>query len=280
MITAGLVTQPPRAAGKGLPQRVDPVTIFTVLHSEWLKFRTLVSYPTTALLVLTLVVGMALLGAFSMVWNLDTGIAEGVKMLPPGQFLGGMQYAHVLFGVLAVVFTASEYTQVTMQPSLLAAPRRAPVLAAKALLMGGSGFVIGALGSAIVLLIVPGVLAGADLTMSNSFEELARVIVGSGVSLALMGVLAVGLAMLIRSLVSSVIAVVLLLTVAPLLLSAVPIEWISKLLVYLPTVVGSQYLSPDPAATIVDPWWGLLVLAGWALAFLVAGGLVLRYRDA
>ena len=271
----------PLAARETLPRRAAPVTVLTVLHAEWIKFRTLVSYPITTVAVLALIVGMGLLGAFSLVWNADAGATgAGAPALPPGQFLDGMQYAYVLLGILAVVFTASEYTQATMQPSLLAAPKRIPVLVAKAALMGIVGLVVGALGSSIVLLVAPGLLAGVDLAVDDAADGIARIIVGSGVSLALMGVLAVGLAALIRSLVAGFITVVVLLTVAPIALSAVPVEWVAKLMVYLPTVVGSQYLSPDPTATIVDPWWGLAILAGWALAFLVAGGLTLRYRDA
>ena len=273
----------PHSAREQLPRRAAPVTVFTVLHAEWIKYRTLVSYPLTTVAVLVLIVGMGLLGAFSLVWNADAGPAVGAgaaSALPPGQFLDGMQYAYVLLGILAVVFTASEYTQATMQPSLLAAPKRIPVLAAKAGLMGLVGLVVGAIGSSIVLFVVPGLLSGVEFTVDDSPAGIARVIVGSGVSLALMGMLAVGLAALIRSLVAGFITVVVLLTVAPIALSAVPVEWVAKLMVYLPTVVGSQYLSPDPTATIVDPWWGLVILAGWALALLVAGGLTLRYRDA
>lgn len=270
----------PLAARETLPRRAAPVTVLTVLHAEWIKFRTLVSYTITTVAVLALIVGMGLLGAFSLVWNADGASPAGAPALPPGQFLDGMQYAYVLLGILAVVFTASEYTQATMQPSLLAAPKRIPVLAAKAALMGIVGLVVGALGSAVVLLVAPALLAGVDLAVDDAPEDIARIVVGSSVSLALMGVLAVGLAALIRSLVAGFITVVVLLTVAPIALSAVPVEWVAKLMVYLPTVVGSQYLSPDPTATIVDPWWGLVILAGWALAFLVAGGLTLHHRDA
>lgn len=271
----------PRAARETLPRRAAPVTVLTVLHAEWIKYRTLASYPITTLAVLALIVGMGLLSAFSLVWNVDAGASGGgAPALPPGQFLDGMQYAYVLLGILAVVFTASEYTQATLLPSLLAAPKRVPVLAAKTGLIGLAGLVVGALGSAIVLLVAPGLLAGVELTVDDAPEAVVRVIVGSGVSLALMGVLAVGLAALICSMVGSFITVVVLLTVAPIALSAVPVEWVAKLMVYLPTVVGSQYLSPDPTATIVDPWWGLVILAGWALAFLVAGGLALCSRDA
>lgn len=263
-----------------MPRRAVPVTVLTVLHAEWIKYRTLVSYPITTVAVLALIVGMGLLGIFSLIWNADGALAEGAPALPPGEFLDGMQYAYVLLGVLAVVFTASEYTQATMQPSLLTAPKRIPVLAAKAGLMGVIGLIVGALGSAIVLFVAPGLLAGLRLAVDDAPNGISRVIVGSGASLALMSVLAVGLAALIRSLVAGFITVVVLLTVAPIALSAVPVEWVAKLMVYLPTVVGSQYLSSDPTATVVDPWWGLVILSGWALAFLVAGGLTLRYRDA
>ena len=255
-----------------------PVTLASVLHAEWIKFRTLASYPITTVAVLALIVGMGLLEAFSLVWAADAGPRPGV--LPPGQFLNGMQYTYVVLGLLAVVFMAAEYTQSTMQPSLLAAPKRLLLLAAKALLMGTAGVLVGVLGSSIVMLVVPGVLSDADLLLGDAPADIVRVIAGSGMSLGLMAMLAIGLAALIRSLVAGFITVVALLTVAPIALSAVPVEWVAKLMVYLPTVAGSQYLSPDPSTTIVGPWWGLAVLACWAFASLVVGGLALRYRDA
>lgn len=286
-----LMTQPvqprPQSVRPSLPRRAMPVTLASVLHAEWIKFRTLASYPITAVAVLALIVGMGLLGAFSLLWAANdpagvpgSGAGVGPAGLSPGQFLDGIQYAYVLLGVLAMVFMASEYTQSTMQPSLLSAPKRLPVLAAKTLLTGALGVLIGVLGSSTVLLIVPGVLSGAELALSDSAADVIRVIVGSGLALGLMAVLATGLAALIRSLVGGFITVVVLLTVAPIALSAVPVEWVARLMVYLPTVAGSQYLSPDAATTLIDPWWGLAVLAAWAAAAAVAGGLALRYRDA
>ncbi|WP_130449081.1 hypothetical protein [Zhihengliuella halotolerans] len=254
------------------------VTLITVLHSEWIKFRTLASYPITTFAVLALIVGMGLLETFSLVWagNPPSRVGD----LSPGQFLNGMQYAYVLLGVLAVVFMASEYTQATMQPSLLATPKRLLVLAAKSLLMGMIGLGTGVLGSTIVLLVVPGILSGQDLRLADNSADIVRFISGSGISLGLMAMLGVGLAALIRSLVAAFITVVSLLTVAPIAVSALPVEWVAKLMAYMPTVAGSQYLSSDAATRIIEPWWGLVILAGWALAILVAGSLVLRYRDA
>lgn len=278
-----ILTNPPtrpRSPREQLPQHAAPVTVLSVLNAEWIKFRTLVSYPLTTMAALALIIGIGLLDASSLAWNVDAGHPADSSALPPGEFLDGMQYAYVLLGILAVVFTASEYTQATMQPSLLAVPTRVPLLAAKAMLTGIVGLVIGACGSSIVLLVTPRALASVKLTFDDAPGGIIRVIVGSGISLALIGALAVGLAALIRSLIAGFITIVILLTVAPVALSAVPVGWVAKLTAYLPTVVGSQYLSPDPAATLVNPWWGLAILGGWALTFLVFGGLVLSRQDA
>lgn len=270
-------------SGSTLSKRVMPVTLLSVIHAEWIKFRTLRSYPITAAAVLALLTGMGVLGAFSIQWTSADETAQprpGSTELAPGQFLDGLQYAYVLLGVLAAVFLASEYTQSTLMPSLLSAPKRLPVLAAKMIVMGTAGIIIGLLGSSIALLVAPVILTDTGLTLDASAAVLVRVITGSALSLGLMAVLATGIAALLRSLVASFIVVVALLTVAPIALSAVPVEWVARLTLYLPTVAGTQFLTADPATALLDPWLGLTVLAAWAAAAAVAGGLALRYRDA
>ena len=262
-----------------LTSRLLPVSLFSVTHSEWVKFRSLISYPLTALAILVLLVALGLLGALSQVWS-ETALIPPNAQLAPGQLLQGVQYALILLAILAVVFFASEYTQGTIQPSLLSAPRRTNLLAAKIIVTGATGLVLGVVGSGLILAVTPLVLAGSPLELDDSPATLIRTVVGTGLYLGLTAVLATGLAALIRALVPAFLTAVVLLTVAPLLLSAVPVEWAARLTLYLPTVAGAQYLTADPTAALLNPWLGLGILAAWALTFAVAGGIALRLRDA
>lgn len=264
------------------PEDTPPVTLLSVIHAELIKCYTLPSYPLTALMVLTLIVGMGLLNLFTLLGpEVSAGRASGSHQAPIyfAEFLNGMQNAYVVLAVLAVVFIASEYTQATIQPSALSTPTRLPILVAKMIVMGCTGLIIGVLASSILLLVVPAILSGANLTLSGSTEDVVRVVTGSGLSLGLIAVLAMGLAAVIRSLVTAFVTVVALLTVAPIVISAVPLEWVARMSIVLPTVAGSQYLSPDPTTALLDPWWGVVILTAWASASVVVGGLALRYRD-
>ncbi|AOX46453.1 hypothetical protein [Microbacterium sp. BH-3-3-3] len=87
------------------------------------------------------------------------------------------------------------------------------------------------------------------------------------------------MAAIVRNLVGALLTVAVLLTVAPLMVTLIPIEWVQRTAAWLPTPAGQLVFLPDNPDASLSWWGGYLVLLAWAAAAtLIAGGL-LRARD-
>lgn len=255
------------------------VTPLSAMNAERIKFLTLPSYTVSTLATLALLIGLGVLSAFAIVWQAeDSGSAVGP--VTPGLVLDGVKTAQVLLAIVATLFVTSEYAQGIIQTSVTAIPKRVPILWAKAATVASAGLLIGVTGSATLLIITPGILAQADIGVEWSAQLQFQVILGCGLYLALIAMLALSLGVLIRNTVAAFLTVIALLTVAPLLLSAVPIEWVAKATSYLPTIAGILVLYPDSPLSPLTSWQGLAVLTAWVGVGLVAAALALRFRDA
>ena len=108
------------------------------------------------------------------------------------------------FGLIPLVVVAAmcftgEYRRGLIRVSLTAAPRRGRLLAAKAVVIAAVGFVAGAVAAALALAVGTPVLprTGIPLWPVSLLTE-ARMVVGTGVLLALAGVLALAIAIAMR----------------------------------------------------------------------------------
>src|ERR1700712_2951127 len=120
-----------------------PVTLRRVLSSEWVKLRSLrSSWITMALAVAGLVV-VAIAGG--ILTNQDwTHMHPGelARFDPITQSLTGINFSQLAIGVLGVLFVTGEYGTGMIRPTLAAAPRRLPVLWAKAILFAAVTLVL------------------------------------------------------------------------------------------------------------------------------------------
>jgi ABC-2 type transport system permease protein len=110
-----------------------------------------------------------------------------------------------------------------------------------------------------------------------------RAFAGSVLYLGLIGLLSVGLSVLIRDPGTAIGTVLALLYLAPIIaafLGSNPV-WQRRVERYAPSSAGLAIQQTTGLHGLpVGPWGGLGVLAIWAAAALVAGGLALRWRDA
>jgi ABC-2 type transport system permease protein len=110
-----------------------------------------------------------------------------------------------------------------------------------------------------------------------------RAAAGSVLYLALIALLSLGLATALRDSAASITVTLGLLYIVPVLadLGTLDPAWEHRLQRYGPmtaglAIQGTKNLNKLP----IGPWPGLGVLAAWAAAALLAGGLLLRLRDA
>jgi hypothetical protein len=107
-----------------------------------------------------------------------------------------------------------------------------------------------------------------------------RVVVGTGIYLTLNGVIGGCIGWIVRSTPGALVVFVALLLVLPVLFSQALGTLGMNIGKFFPSLAGGRFAESVPARYALTPWWGLAVLAGWAVVGLVVALVVLRSRDA
>ncbi|MEU6998890.1 ABC transporter permease [Nonomuraea sp. NPDC046570] len=254
------------------------------LHAEWTKLRTVPGAGWLPFAVVALTVGGSAAAAATVTCP-PAGCAYDVPRLS----LIGVQLGQAVVAILAVVAISGEYGTGMIRTTLTAMPCRTAVLAAKALLLTGVTLAAG------TVAVLGSVLAGRLLLPGNGFTpahdhpllSLAdaptlRAAAGSVLYLALIALFSLGVAVAVRDS-ATAIGVVL----GVLYLSSITIylvqdpDWQRLLYRVSPMNAGLTVQATTGLSTLpLSPWAGLGVLAAWAAAALLGGGLLLRRRDA
>ena len=254
------------------------------LHAEWTKLRTLSGtfWLLAGIVVLTVAVSATATAA-------DTCPAAGCSQDPARVSLAGIYLGQAVVAVMAVLVISGEYDTGMIHVTLAAMPRRMTVLGAKAVLISGLALLAGTvavLGSVLAgRLLMP----GRGFTVAHGYPPLSltdgpvlRAATGSVLYLALIALLSLGIATLVRDSAAAIGIVLGLLYLSPIIAAVITDpHWHNRIERYAPMPAGlaiqaTRNLGSQP----IGPWEGLGVLAAWAAGALVAGGLALRLRDA
>lgn len=253
------------------------------LHAEWTKLRTVPSTGWLLLTAIALTVGASALTA-AIVKCPASCTADTTKVS-----LTGVELGQAAVAVLAVLFITSEYGTSMIRVTLTAMPHRSAMLAAKAAIV--TGVVLAAGGLAVLGSLLAGrlLLPGNGYTSANGFLPLSlyhaptlRAAAGSVLYLALIALFSLGIATAVRDSGVAIAVVLGVLYVIPvlgqLILNA---HWERRFQRYAPMDAGLAIQATKNLAKLpIGPWQGLAVLAAYATAALLAGGLLLRLRDA
>jgi ABC-2 type transport system permease protein len=255
-----------------------------VLRAEWTKVRTVpeTGWLIAATAVLTIAVSTAVIAV--------ARCAPGVSCTTDTTKLSltGIQAGQAVVAILAVLAITSEYSTGMIRTTFTAMPRRFAVLAAKAAVLTGLVLPAAIISVAGCLLAGREILPGRGFTADRGFALLSlahgptlRAAAGSVLYLLLIGLLALGVATIVRDSAAATGAVLGLLYLAPILAAFVgnPV-WQRRVERYGPTSAGLTIQDTTGSHLPIGPWGGLAVLAIWAAAALLAGGLLLRFRDA
>ncbi|WP_042392064.1 ABC transporter permease [Streptacidiphilus carbonis] len=251
------------------------------LHAEWTKLRT--QPGTAALLVAAVVLTVGLSTAVAATATTASG-SDPAKLALTGIYLG-----QVVVAVLAVTVMSGEYSTGMIRTTLGAMPRRWTVLAAKATLVAGAAALAGGVAVLGSLLAGALLLPGHGFTSAHGYPPLSpsdgavlRAAVGSVLYLALIALLSLGVATAVRDSATAVGVVLALLFLFPILTSVVTDpHWQRHLQQIAPMTAGLAIEATTGLRGLpIGPWAGLGVLAAWAAGSLLAGGVLLRLRDA
>jgi len=203
--------------------------------------------------------------------------------------LTGVEFGQAVVAIVAVLAISTEYTTGMIRSTLTAMPRRAAVLAAKAAVTTGPVLAAAAVAVAGSLLAGRLILPGHGFTAARGFPLLSladgpvlRAAAGAVLYLALIALFSLGVATAVREPAVAIGTVLGLLYLFPIVAAvAASPDWQRHLEQIGPMTAGLDIEATTGLRGLpLSPWAGLGVLAAWAAAALLAGGLMLRLRDA
>jgi hypothetical protein len=276
------------------------------MAAEWTKLWSVRSTTWTLIGTAVAVVGLCALG---------TGTVSPSDVIddPTRRSLIGVFLGQLIFGVLGVLVMSAEYGTGTIRATLSAVPRRPAVLAAKILVFGVVALVLSEILAFSAFFLGQAILSAKHAVgtkavaaqkaqrlgvkiphflhplLSNGSASLGqpgvlRAVVGAGLYLAVLGLLALGLGAIIRHTAGAISAFVGVVLVLPIVVEALPKGLSNALARYLPANIGlvmfSTHSVPDHVASAFSPWVGFALLALYAVVTLAIGFWVLVHRDA
>ncbi len=275
------------AGQPGLPGGLSAgwASLPNALHAEWTKLRT-VAGPAW-LLAATVVLTVAISAAATAAVRCPSGIACPVDTTKLS--LTGIEFGQAVVAILAVLVISGEYSTGMIRTTLVAMPRRSAVLAAKAVIVGGLVLAAGTFAVGGSVLAGRILLPGHGFTAARGFPLLSlahgptlRAAAGSVLYLALVALLSLGVATAVRDSAAAIGIVLGLFYLSPIVVAVVSSpHWKDRIERYAPMNAGLTIQDTTGLRGLaISPWGGLGVLAAWAAAALLAGGLLLRLRDA
>jgi ABC-2 type transport system permease protein len=252
-------------------------TFARTLRAEWIKSWSVRSTWWTLFALVLVGAGLTvLLCAANASWLASDEADEPAKAF----VTWGMMIAQVCAVIVGALAATAEYGSGMIRTSFAAVPRRGAVFAAKAIIVTG------------VLLVLGTATAFAGYLGANVFLERAgvgvplegdvlRSLFGSGMFLAVLGLMSVAVGFLLRHTAGAISLVLGTIFVAGPMSGLIPGktgEWISKL---MPGNAAEALAAPVPFnPDALGPWVGFAVMLAWAAALGLAAHVALRTRDA
>jgi hypothetical protein len=247
------------------------------LRGEWTKFWSLRSAGWSVFALAFVTYGLC---------YLSTSALRGHAQIsdPIMRVLVGFNFGQFVMGVLGVLFLSSEYSTGQIRSTMAAMPRRGIVLAAKAIVVGGVGLVLGEVLSFSTYFLGHFILLGQASQISLSQPGVLRVLIESGIDLPIVGLIGLGIAAIVRSSAASLsifTSIMLVLTVVFFALPGVVVNVVSR---YLPANISSTIFSATipsqlQGTPLFSPLNGLFLMALYALALLSVGAWMMARRD-
>lgn len=266
------------------PGRYGPIG---QMRSEWTKLRTVRSTIWTLVVTVLAVVGIGAIATAVTAahWN-GGGIVDRLDFDPTARSLAGVFLGQIVIGVLGVLVMSAEYGTGTIRATLSAIPNRPLVLAAKALVFGAVALAASEVLTFSAFFLGQQLLKGSTPYATITEPGVLRAVVGAGLVLAVLGLLALGIATIIRHTAGALATYVGLLLVLPLILQAFPISVQHAVIRYMPLVIGENMAATRPdlhdfgGGALLAPWVGFGLLCAYAAVALVVGGILMTRRDA
>ncbi|GAA2357292.1 hypothetical protein GCM10010404_07510 [Nonomuraea africana] len=253
-----------------------------VLAAEWLKIRSIRSSHlilAISLGAIPLAVAVAL-SAIAMYDSAPASMRASARIAELEEVV--LIVPQLAMGVMGVLAITSEYATGLIRTSLALVPRRWPVLAAKSVVVGGLGLVVGP-----VVVFTTYVVSRRMLESRYPIADFADrlpTLVTSSLTVAVFALLGLGLGAVLRSAAGAIAILVGLVYVIPMIVGNLPEPWSERLgsvmIGALPREITGDDLTSSVYGALLSPVAAAVVLALYAVLPPAAGLLLLRERDA
>jgi len=241
-----------------------------LLRAELLKLRTTRTFVA--------VVGVTL--ALSLLVVVLTALLSDEFSARDARDLFSADFTGLFIMLLGVIGMAGEWRHRTITGTILAAPDRLRLMAAKMLAYAAAGVVLSLIVTVMIMLVGTIILSSRDFETA-AFSDLIDVLWRNLLVAALVGALGVGIGALVRNQVVAIIGVLILgFVIEPALFGLAP-----DVAKYGPTAgapAGIQdidFFGGDGETDALSPGVATLVMLGWIALFFAAAGVRLRSRD-
>ncbi|MEV4164643.1 ABC transporter permease [Nonomuraea dietziae] len=252
-----------------------------VLAAEWLKIRSIRSSH----LILAISLGAILLAvavamsAIAMYDSAPASMRAGARIAELEEVV--LIVPQLAMGIMGVLAITSEYATGLIRTSFALVPGRRPVLAAKSVVVGGLGLVVGP--------VVVFATYAVSWSMLESrypvagFADRLPTLVTSSLTVAVYALLGLGLGAVLRSAAGAIAILVGLVYVIPMIVGNLPEPWSERLgsvmLGALPREITGEDLTSSVYGALLSPFAAAVVLVLYAAVPLGAGLLLIRRRD-
>ncbi|MDU0349559.1 ABC transporter permease, partial [Actinomyces sp. MRS3W] len=192
-------------------------TFARAIRAEWVKVRSLRSTWITSAIAVGITV---LLGA-----GIAIGYAGSAELADQAAdtIISGNQFGQIVVAVLGALIITGEYSSGQIRSSLAAVPHRGRLLAAKALVVGVLGFLIGAVSTLLAWAVSAPFMDGHAGSLAD--PEYLGFVWGTGLSFAGIALMSLGFGFLLRSTAGAITVALTLLFVIDLPISLMSLKW-------------------------------------------------------
>lgn len=266
-------------------QRIPPlhyvgrVTQLRLFLSEWTKLRSVRSSKWSLFAAFLFTIALPAIAAtvVSHHWP-HMSPHDRADFHPLDASLAGVQLAQLAIGVLGVLVITAEYSTGMIRATMLAAPRRLPVLWAKGGVYALVTVVLMTPAVAIAFFVSQAILSHRHVDIAFTAAGVPRAVLGAGLYLTVIGLFGLGLGAIIRNTAGGIAAFAALMFVLPPLTNVLPSSWNAAVSPYVPLQAGEAIMRLHRGNQLA-PWTGLSVLCAYAAVSIAAAAILLRRRD-
>ncbi|MFE2163821.1 ABC transporter permease [Streptomyces sp. NPDC059447] len=241
-----------------------------VLHSEWIKIRSLRGTFGSLIAVLAVTVGIQTLTAWA-IGTAEEGALGDDPLFASYYALNFGQIAAIAFGANAF---SAEFHNGGLRTTFAAVPNRTRFYLSKMAVLAVLALLVGQVTG--LLTFVGGQAFMGQYAMKLGDPGTVRSVVGCGLYLTVITLFSAGLTAILRS----GVAVISILGPFVLLVSFVISGVTSGIGQFMPDKAGQMVLRSESIGGVLGPWTGMGVAMLWAAAAVIGGLIAVRRRDA